>query len=146
MLFAVSATSGCRNMSPLERANLAESGWTVRRGQAVWRPRQGETELAGNLIVASNVSGVDFIRFSKDPLEIVVARRSPDGWQLDLATFGKSYSGRGRPPKRVLWFQLADAAFGELKRGPWDWSTETPGKWILENRVTGERLEGFFRP
>ena len=139
-------TAGCRTAPPMAPADLRQPGWTIQRGQAVWQPKAGAPEVAGGLLIASNESGEAFIRFSKDPMEIVVARRNARGWSLQIPAFDKTYSGRGRPPRRIGWFQLADALFGEGADPRWRWSGIEMGRWQLTNSSTGERLEGFFTP
>src|SRR5690242_18775520 len=47
------ALSGCMTMKPLPKVNFSEPGWTVRQGQAVWRPQREAPEIAGELLVAS---------------------------------------------------------------------------------------------
>ena len=96
--------------------------------------------------MASNASGEEFIRFSKDPVDIVWAQRSPEKWMLRIPAFNKVYSGRGGPPRRVGWFQLADAVFRNASASGWQWSGVRDGRWTLTNARTGERLEGFFNP
>jgi hypothetical protein len=128
-------------MAPVD---LATPDWKIHRGQAVWQPRADAPELAGQILIASSVSGEDFVRFSKDPMEMVLARRDNGGWVLKIPAFNKSYSGRGRPPKRIAWFHLANAvACRDIPRD-WEWSGIHEGRWEFTNTRTGERLEGFF--
>lgn len=137
--------SGCRTGPALAPVDLQHPGWTVQRGQAVWQPKTDAPELAGQLLMASNESGEQLIRFSKDPMEIVLARRTDPGWSLVIGAFDKSYSGRGRPPRRIGWFQLADAVFQDNPANGWIWSGINERRWELTHPKTGERLEGFFR-
>jgi len=94
--------------------------------------------------MASTGSGEVFIRFSKDPMDIVLARRDSRGWTLDMPAFSKSYSGRGRPPRRIGWFLFADAVFKDTAAPGWDWTGLQEGHWDWGNPRTGERLTGFF--
>jgi len=140
----VISASGCRTAPPMAPVNLDQHGWAVRRGQAVWQPKSGAPELAGFILIASSLSGEDFVRFSKDPMEIVLARRNNEGWLLSIPAFDKRYSYRGEPPRRISWFQLAHAVNHEPTTGDWQWSGVVEGRWRLLNPKTGERLEGFF--
>jgi hypothetical protein len=126
--------------------NLDDHGWAVRRGQAVWQPNSGAAELAGFILIATSLSGEDFIRFSKEPMDIVLARRNHEGWRLDVPAFAQSHSHRGAPPRRIGWFQLANAVNLEPVTGDWQWTEAADGHWRLNNPRTGERLEGFFNP
>jgi len=137
--------SGCRTAPPMAPADLAQPGWTIRRGQALWQPKTDAPEVAGQLLIASSESGGDLVRFSKDPMEIVFARRNDQGWTLNIPAFDKSFSGRGRPPRRIGWFQFADAVFRGTPGPGWEWSGIDDERWELTNPKTGERLEGFFR-
>ncbi|MCU0771176.1 MAG: hypothetical protein MUE94_05310 [Verrucomicrobia bacterium] len=138
--------NGCRTGPTLAPTDLSAPGWHIRRGQALWQPKTGAPELAGNLLIASNPGGEDFIRFSKDPLEIVLARRTPAGWRLEIPAFHKAYSGPGRAPRRVGWFQLADTVLHGSTATGWTWSDLDDGRWQFANPRTGERMEGFFTP
>jgi hypothetical protein len=138
------ASNGCRTAPPMAPVDLEAHGWAVLRGQAVWQPKSGAPELAGSLLIASSLSGEDFIHFSKEPMDIVLARRNNQGWQLNIPVFHKSYAYRGQPPRRIGWFQLAHALNHEPTTGDWEWSGVVEGRWLLCNPKTGERLEGFF--
>jgi hypothetical protein len=125
--------------------DLTQPGWRVQRGQAIWQAKAGAPELAGTLLLASREDGEDFIRFSKEPLDIVMARRCPEGWRLDIGGAQKRFGGRGAPPSRIGWFQLADAVFRHRWGSGWSWHETDSGRWRLANPRTGEQLEGFFR-
>ena len=141
----VFSTVGCRTAPPMAPVDLAQPGWNVHHGQALWTPKAGAPELAGHLMLASNASGEDFIRFSKEPMDLVLAQCNPQGWSLHIPAFNKSYSGRGQPPRRIGWFQFADAVFRNRTTSGWEWSGMDEERWVLTNARTGERLEGFFR-
>ena len=128
-------------MAPVD---FNQPGWTVKSGQLIWQPKAGAPEVAGHILLASGPFGETFIRFSKDPMEIVLARQTHEGWDLRIPAFNKSYGGRGKPPRRVAWFQLADAVFRNSTSKDWRWQDRSEGRWALVNLKTGERLEGFF--
>src|SRR2546422_5254946 len=58
----------CRTVPPLAPANLSEPGWTMREGQAVWRPKTEGPEIAGELLVAIHRTGETYLQFTKTPL------------------------------------------------------------------------------
>jgi hypothetical protein len=69
-----------------------------------------------------------------------------DEWQIEFGSGDHSWNGCGEPPSRFAWFQLRLAlASTPLSR---DWQFEYAGTnaWRLENRRTGESLEGAFFP
>ena len=49
--------TGCQTVPTLPAVNLSEPGWSVRRGQAAWNPAKGETEIVGELLVATHDDG-----------------------------------------------------------------------------------------
>jgi hypothetical protein len=55
-------------------------------------------------------------------------------------------SGRGEPPARFVWFQLPPAMLDEKIHRNWNFQTVTTNSWRLENKQTGETLEGGFFP
>ena len=141
---ALVALTGCQTAPPMAPVDLSQPGWSVKTGQLLWLPQLGAPEIAGHILLASDSSGETFIRFSKEPMEIVLARQTAAGWDLQIPAFEKSYGGRGQPPKRIAWFQLAAAVFGGSTSRDWQWQDQSANRWTLVNSKTGERLEGFF--
>jgi hypothetical protein len=127
--------------------DLSEAGWTVRQGQAVWKTTPGAEGIAGDLLVAMHWNGRTVVQFDKPPLPLVAAHSSTNHWQIQYFAQRKTYSGRGRPPERILWLQLPDNVATFLSdRQDTDWSItrERGGSWLLTNDVSGETLEGFL--
>jgi hypothetical protein len=127
----------------LPSVNLAEAGWTVREGQAVWRPKRDAPEIAGEILVATHGDSRGLVQFTKTPFPFVSARIQTNAWQIEFPTQNKHYSGRGEPPTRLLWFQLPRVISGASALKPWTWHFEA-NRWRLENLSTGESLEGYF--
>ncbi len=138
--------TGCSTLAPLPPADLSAPGWTVKRGQAVWKFGNEAPEVVGDLVVAVRAEGEMFSQFSKAPLTVAVARVAASHWELDLAMFQRRLTGRGTPDNRFAFFQLA-RQIGHLELpAPWVFSTEADGRWRLANPRTGEYLEGFWEP
>lgn len=137
---------GCRSMPKLPPANLSEPGWKVQQGQAVWLPRRGEKEIAGELLVATHTEGRALVQFTKTPFPIVVAQSTSTNWQVEFPAGGKSYAGGGNAPARIVWLQLPDALKGQPL--PRNWHVERLGgsEWALKNNATGESLQGYLSP
>jgi hypothetical protein len=135
--------TGCRSVAPLPPANLKEPGWTVRTGQAVWHLPQGGREIAGEVLVATRPDGRDVVQFTKSPFPLVTAQASADRWEVTFPPQNKHYSGRGAPPKRLLWLYLPRVLSGKPPPEGITWRMEANG-WHLENRATGEFLDGYF--
>src|SRR5438552_18881541 len=85
---------GCQTIPPLPPVDLSAPGWTVRQGQALWRPKKNAPEIAGELLVAQR-DGQAFVQFTKTPFPFVIAQASTNGWQLELPTQNKRYGGHG---------------------------------------------------
>lgn len=139
------ALSACQSVPPMPAPDPA--GWRIRQGQAVWTPRTGAADLAGDLSVATKSPGTYLLEFSKPAMPLVRIERSPAGWQVH-APGGRHYSGRRTPPDRS-WFRLAALLAGETPPAPWraEVHTDSTGStWILEHPRTGERIEGFLGP
>jgi hypothetical protein len=137
---------GCKTLPPLPAANLSESGWKIQRGQAVWKPKRDTSEIAGELLVATNVTGNMFIQFTKTPFPIAIAQTTRDGWQIEFGAVNKRFSGRGKPWSRFIWFQLPEFLAGKKNSRQWTWQSLENNRWLLRNRITGESLEGFLAP
>ena len=100
--------------------------------------------MAGELFLAQHVNGDCFVQFTKPPFTIVEARASGQHWQLEFGSGQKVWHGTGKPPAKIVWFQLAQAQAGVGLDGRWSWTPAGGGAWILTNPRTGERLEGRF--
>lgn len=124
--------------------DLSAPGWEMRQGQAVWKPGGDKPEIVGDVVLATHPTGSANIIFSKT-LPIVSGTLSGSGWAIEFAPEGKSYSGRGDPPKRLVWLQIIRALEGgEI---PDRWRVIHPSKDFiaLDNLETGERLEVHFQ-
>jgi hypothetical protein len=136
--------TACRTAQQLPPLNLTESGWTTRQGQAVWRSKKGAPEISGELILATHTDGRSFVQFTKTPLPFVVAQTGTNFWQAQFVPNNKIYSGHGQPPARLVWLQLPRCLLGITPPKPWSWQRLENHGWRLENRFSGELLEGYF--
>ena len=124
----------------------AGPGWHVQEGQALWRPRRGYPELAGDLVVVSDQNGRCLLQFSKTPLTLVSAQVTSTNWLIQFPPQELFFMGRGKPPTRFLMLHLPAALAGEPLPGQLRFETKPDKGWRLENPRTGETLEGKFFP
>jgi hypothetical protein len=146
LVLIAALAAGCRTATLLPPADFSASGWRVQQGQAVWQAGANRPELAGDLLLATNVNGNVFIQFSKIPFPLATAQTAGDQWQIEFGADKYSWHGRGAPPDRFVWFQLPHALLGASPGDHWRLSHPTAHSWRLENRRTGEALEGGFFP
>lgn len=145
LLLSLLSTS-CRSIPLLPPADFSAPGWRVIQGQAVWKPPNSKTELAGELLFATNCNGNVFVQFSKTPFPLATAQVASGRWQIEFGTGGRSWRGSGKPPVNVVWFQLPRTlAGGGVARG-WRFKSAATNTWHLENFRTGETLEGELFP
>jgi len=130
-------------MAPVD---LAQPGWRAQQGQALWQPPRHRPEMAGDLLLATNVNGDFFIQFTKTPFTIATAEVSGAQWQIQFGAREYHRSGRGAPPLGFVWFELPRALGGLPPGAPWKWERRPGGGWRLENPRGGESLEGRFFP
>lgn len=134
---------GCVTMRPLPKADLSEPGWTIRQGQAVWKPPGKKSpEIAGELLVATRPDGAAFAQFTKTPFPFFIAQMTTNGWQIEIPPQNKHYARHGKPPARIVWFQLVYALTGKPVAKGWTWQN-SDANWNLKS-ASGESLEGFF--
>ena len=145
-LVAALACGACRTVPPFAAANLSDPGWTVRQGQAVWRPKTEAPEIAGELLVATHRNGETLLQFTKIPLPLVVARTATNRWHIEFVADHRGYSGRGKPPARIGWLHLASCVAGHAPPAPWHCEKRPDNHWRLESRINGELFEGFLTP
>lgn len=136
---------GC-NTRPLPPANLSETGWKIQQGQAVWRAKKTSPEIAGELFLATNSAGRMVIQFTKTPFPFIIAQTATNSWQLEVPAQNKKYSGPGKPPARISWFHLPPALNGIAPPTPWIFHQRENENWRLENKSSGEMIEGYLAP
>lgn len=136
--------TGCRSVPPAPQVNLSEPGWVIRQGQAVWRPKPEEADVAGDLLVAMHRDGRSLVQFTKPPLPFAVAQRDTNSWHVQFFAQNRVYSGRGEPPSRIVWLQLSDGLIGRHSDTNWFYARKPEGGWHFENLVTEEMLDGFL--
>jgi hypothetical protein len=136
----------CRTAPYLPPADFSAPGWSLRQGQAVWKPSQNRPELAGDLLLAINTNGNYWIQFAKTPFALASAQVAGGGWGIEFGGGERSWRGQGAPPLRFVWFQLPRALTGTPTEAPWKFTALADNSWRLENKKTGEYLEGRFFP
>jgi hypothetical protein len=156
--------SGCRTLPEVPAVDLAEPGWTIHQGQALWRPSRTAPEIAGDLLLARNQNGRSLVQFTKTPFPILTGQTTPAGWRIEFLPQRRSYSGHGEPPARLIWLYLANCLLDHAAP-PRNWVVERQNRdalspWELgksqadsaslqfrfRNESTGETLEGFLGP
>jgi len=123
--------------------DLSASGWTVRQGQAVWKTH--DSEIAGELILASHADGRSSVQFIKTPLPLVSAQSQGQLWTIRFFADNRTISGRGSPPTQLLWLHLAPALRGHALPKPLQFKIESGGDWEVGSE-NGETISGFLSP
>ncbi len=138
------ALGGCATVPRFAPANLNSPGWKLLQGQAVWRRSKSAPELAGELLLATNVDERAFVQFSKGSLPFLGAQSTPGAWQVEVPTQNQRFSGHGRPPARLIFLYLPLALEGKPLPARWSWQMTADENWRLEDRSTGQSISGFF--
>jgi hypothetical protein len=146
VLLLLLGLTACRTARPPAPVDLAEPGWTVQQGQAVWTAARGSEGVAGELLLATRADGSCWVQFSKPPFNLFTAQRVGPGWHIEFQQGHKRYGGPGQPPARFIWFQLAKAAAGQTLDAGWTFTRDSAEHWVLNHAGRGERLEGYFAP
>ncbi|EEF61274.1 hypothetical protein [Pedosphaera parvula] len=145
-LLLVAGLTACNTVKNMPPANLSEPGWTVLQGQAVWRPKLTAPEIAGDLLVATNLDGRSFIQFTKTPLPIVVGQTTSNSWKIHFVPNNQTFSAPGHPPSKIVWLHLPRDLAGAKPPKFWHFTKKESGTWHLEEHFTGESLEGYLNP
>ncbi|HEX4342360.1 MAG TPA: hypothetical protein VH255_03160 [Verrucomicrobiae bacterium] len=146
LFIALFGLCSCKSIAPLPPVNLSEPGWKTQQGQVVWTPKRNAPEIVGDVMVATQPDGRAFIQFTKTPLPIITAQKTQNKWSLEVPLENKRYAYPGKPPERILWFQLAKHSAGGSLTKPWKWTDTDGDGWRIENISTGESVEGSFNP
>jgi hypothetical protein len=125
---------------------ISGPGWTVRQGQAIWRPGPRYPELAGEIVLAQNPDGRSSLQFTKTLLPVALAQTTKTNWLIQFPPRRLGFTGRAQPPQRFVWLHLAAALTGETLPENFHFTRSPDGGWRLENRRTGEFVEGFLSP
>jgi fermentation-respiration switch protein FrsA (DUF1100 family) len=145
LLAVLVLAAGCQT-STTSLFTAAGPGWRVQEGQALWRPRRGYPELAGDLVAVTDQNGRCLLQFSKTPLTLVSAQVTSTNWLIQFPPQEMSFAGRGKPHARFLLLHLPAALASEPLPPPLRFERKPDGNWRLENPRTGETLEGKFFP
>lgn len=146
LLATALAGSGCQTSMRRSLFTVSGPGWTVRQGQALWRPGRQFPELAGDIVMAWDTDGRCSVHFDKTPLPLVFAQTTRTAWLIQFPPRRLSLAGRGAPPSRFAWLYLHAALAGQALPKHLAFQRKPDGNWRLENTRTGETLEGFLTP
>jgi hypothetical protein len=145
-LLALALLTACQTTTPMPPVNLAEQGWQVRQGQAVWVYKHGAPGLAGELLLARHSDGRALVQFSKSPLPLLTAQVMRERWQIEFSSDRRTFAGAGEPPGRFLWLHLARCLEGKRPPVPLQFQREPEDSWLLVNTLTGESVAGYLAP
>lgn len=145
MILLVGA-AGCGTPVPLPPVNLKEPGWTVRRGEAVWRRERGGEGIAGEFLSATRPDGRAFVELSKDAFPLAIGQTAPQAWTIEFPLQNRHFSGHGQAPSRFIILQFPQVLAGLPPPRGISWQPQKGGGWRLENRSSGESLDIYLDP
>lgn len=136
----------CGCQTPKDLFTASGSGWQVRQGQALWRPKKDLPEFGGDLVLATDAAGRCLIQFDKTPMEIVSTQTTSNHWLIRFPQQQRAYSGHQPAPTYFGWLYLPTALAGRPLPKPFTFERLPDGGWRLTNSHTGESLRGFLSP
>jgi hypothetical protein len=136
--------TGCNTLPPMRPVNLAEPGWVIQQGQALWQTKSDSPEIGGEVLFAKHPDGRTVLQFSKNPIPIVNVQTSNTLWQVEFIPERRKFSGKGSPTPRLMWVHLARAFAGEKPRDPMKFES-SPNEFTFENKSSGEKISGFLQ-
>ena len=145
LLVAVVGPS-CRTFPDMPAVNLAEPGWKMHQGQAVWRSQRDAPEIAGEILFATHAGDRALLQLTKNPLPFVNAQVNGARWEVEFVPQRRKFNGQGTPTPRLLWVHLARALNGTKPPEPLKFAQTEPHGFTLENPRTGESISGFLNP
>ena len=91
-------------------------------------------------MISTHPSAGTYVQFSKT-LPILSARLAGGGWEFELLPEKKHYSGRGQPPRKIVWLQFLAVLEGQKISDRWTVAHPSDQFIALEDSFSGERLE-----
>jgi hypothetical protein len=143
-LISLTALTGCRTVPNAKPIDISEPGWRVRQGQALWRNKADAPEIAGEVILATNVNERAFVQFLKNPLPLLTGEVAPGRWRIEFIPEKRSFAGRGKPPRRLLWLQLLANLQQPQAKPPLSFAKMPDNSYQIEDHSTGERVTLFL--
>jgi hypothetical protein len=137
--------TACRTPSGMPAVNLAEPGWALRQGQAVWRSGTGKPDIAGELLLATRGDRA-VLQLSKTPLPFVTVQTSGAQWHIEFVPQRRTFHGVGEASVRLSWVHLARALNGVNPPALLVFQYSAQQGFILENPQSGEMISGFLNP
>jgi len=137
---------GCITSPDKTLFSTSGPGWTVRQGQAIWKPGSKHPELAGEIVLAQNPDGRSSLQFTKTLLPVTLAQTTTTNWLIQFPAQRLGFIGGGQPPQRFVWLHLSAAIAGKTLPEIYHFQRAPDGGWRLENRRTGEFVEGYLSP
>jgi len=133
-------SSGCRLPSHLPKFDTAESGWTQRQYQVVWKANKDAEEMVCDVAEGHHPDGRAYVEVSKPPLTLVSVRVAAPQWWVEYGPRPRSGSGRigGQIPH--LWVLVATQNTNQTDLKV---SRSASGVFTWESRSSGERIEGI---
>jgi|GEM_PF-1343995 len=137
------ACVSCASTS-FSKLDTKQPGWQIRQGEVTWKPSKRHAEVLGEFVLAFDGRGESCIEFSKAMLPIVTTQISTTNWQIQFNSKSLSFKGTGVPSERFGWLQLPGALEHNKLPNKWKYMEKIDGTWKLENRKSGEVIEGRF--
>lgn len=106
-------------------------------------------EIAGDILYFKGKEGSVALQFSKSPFPVLLTQVHSSGWQIELLTEKKTFSGDGKVPGKygplpLGWVVLSSLLAGNPAPAGWEYQKESDGNFRLTNPKTGETLNGFL--
>lgn len=146
LLSAVCLLTSCFGLSRFPKLDASGPGWTVQQGEVLWKPGKKYPELAGEVVLASNIDGRSFVQFTKTTFPMAAAQITTTNWAIAFPPQKLAFRGSGDPPSRFGWLELLRALHSQNVPQPWQFARKADGSWRLANPRSGESLEGFLNP
>jgi hypothetical protein len=141
---------GCRTLAPIQSFDVDEAGWTLKRGQGIWRSEGNGDELVIDFTFATHIDGRIHFQVFKEVLPLVTVQIVESHWLVDeplrkRRTGGEVVGGEAlKSPARAGWLQLALGLGNRRTVSQWQLTRTGSQKAVFENTKTGERMELFF--
>lgn len=139
-VFSLVLLTGCLTPAHLPQMDTAQSGWTHRQYQVVWKQNPKAPDMVCDVAEGHHTDGRAYLEVSKTPLNLASVRIINGRWWVAYGPRPRSGKGNLNEPFHHLWVAVAA---GKKNLPGVIVQTNAQGTVIWKDIERGEQIEGI---